>query len=341
MITEEEINKILLSSPMVLPNSPADAGMSASGVKELFYKYIRVLIKTINLHLEALENHTLSSVSEHNTGTEAHADIRMLISELRSSATQSYKLLSEALSSHNDETASHPYLRTWLKQLERDLQDVHNLASGKSKIYPVADIYEMLGMLTDELNVGDKFVLATEGVPDFILFEKNSTRTNVPTLSTLDIMLGLELEAGKFYICNGFLFVATECGIDTSLFAKKTDISTVNQALQEKETSFKKQIITTNEVTLNNKVEYNLGLCTSVVLSLPDEYDSGFETLLVFKSGAEATTIEAPEEIIFTQDDCSYGKLTPVPNRIYEISIKSICGTLVARVASVDYEVIE
>ncbi|MBQ3590167.1 MAG: hypothetical protein II980_06955, partial [Clostridia bacterium] len=55
MITDEEINQILLSSPMVLPNSPTEAGLKAGAVKELFYKYIRALAKVINIQLVALE----------------------------------------------------------------------------------------------------------------------------------------------------------------------------------------------------------------------------------------------------------------------------------------------
>jgi hypothetical protein len=340
MITEEEVKQILLSSPMVLPSNPSQSGLGAMAIKELFYKYIRVLVGVINTHLEILKSTTQNELDAHNEGSLAHADLRQIARELDAKIQESYTMLLQELDEHNSTEASHPALVGWLQRLERDVQDAHNLASGKSKIYPVNDVYEMLGMLTDDLNVGDKFVLATQGVPDFILFEKNSTRADAQALSSLEIMLGLTLEAGKFYICNGYLLVATECGIDTGLFARKEELEEVNAELLTKEPIFKKQNEYENEVLLCDKTEHNLGLKTSIKLTMPTKYNYDFETIVTFRSGAEPTVIEAPSDILFIQDDCTYGRLEPVSNRIYEISIKMVCGLLTARVGSVDYEVL-
>lgn len=340
MITDEEINQILLSSPMVLPNSPAEAGLKAGAVKELFYKYIRALAKVINIQLVALEQRAREDIIDHNEGATSHSDIRATACELESKIEESYNSIVALLNEHNDNFNSHSKLIGWVQKLERDIQDAYNLASGKSRIYPVNDVYEMLGMLGDYLNVGDKFVLATQGVPDFILFEKNSTRTDVPTLSSLDLMLGLTLEAGKFYICNGYLFVATECGIDTSLFARQEELNSVKNELLTKENAPTRVYQAQEQIELQPSTVHTLGLRTSLSLSVPSDIEDSFYSVVSFRSGTTPTTL-ASQGIIFVQDDAVNGELVPVSNRLYELYVRKVDSLVIATVFSTDYEVIE
>lgn len=340
MINEEEINQILLSSPMVLPNSPAEAGLKAGAVKELFYKYIRALVRAININLMALEEKAQGDLSEHNTSQTAHSDIRLVASELESKIEESYNGITTLLNEHNDDFSSHSKLIGWVQKLERDIQDAYNLASGKSKIYPVNDIFQMLGMLGDYLNVGDKFVLATEGVPDFILFEKNSKRTDIPTLSSLDLMLGLTLEAGKFYICNGYLFVATECGIDTSLFARQEELNSVKNELSTKQNAPVRVYQAQEQIELQPNTVHTLGLRTSLTLSVQGGASDGFYSVVSFRSGTTPTALTS-QGIIFVQDDSINGELVPVSNRLYELYVRKVDNLVIATVFSTDYEVIE
>lgn len=341
MITEEEINKILLSSPMVLPDNPTESGFKAKGIKELFYKYIRVLLGVIDTHLEGLDASTLRQILAHNDEKESHADIRELVRDLVQKDEEICDQLIATITAHNEDEHAHPFYRGWAEMIQRKVDETYNLASGKSKIYPVSDVWEMLDSLSDKLNVGDKFVLATENVPDFILFEKNSTSKGAIPLSQMDLMLGLELEPGKSYLCsNGFLFVATESGIDTSMFAKQAELEGVKTELLDKEKRFACVKGTTQTQELKASTIYSFGLASSISLVAPSNADDDFYSVVRFRSGAEPTAV-ASQGIIFTQDDTVNGVLIPVKNRLYELHVRKIEGIMVATVSGVDFEVIE
>ena len=53
-ITEEEKNKILQKSAMVLPDSPSLAGMKPAQIKRFFFDYIGDFIDIINEKLSAV-----------------------------------------------------------------------------------------------------------------------------------------------------------------------------------------------------------------------------------------------------------------------------------------------
>ena len=78
-----------------------------------------------------------------------------------------------------------------------------------------------------------------------------------------------------------------------------------------------------------------------MALALPEEIPNEFEVIVNFRSGTVATSFDAPNSIVFTQDDCYAGRLTPITNRIYEINIKNVGGVLVGKVGCADYEVVE
>lgn len=54
-ITEEEKNKILQKSAMVLPDSPSASGMKPAQIKKFFYDYIGDFIDTINSKLAEVD----------------------------------------------------------------------------------------------------------------------------------------------------------------------------------------------------------------------------------------------------------------------------------------------
>lgn len=338
-ITEEEINRVLLSSPMVLPTNPAGAGLKAESIKPLFYKFIRVFAQILNEHIDGIEEKGESELSSHNGSEIAHSDIRKTLLELEIKDTELGDLISLLLNEHKDDVLAHPLLAGALASVQTRVDEVYNLASGKSKIYPVSDENEMLSMLGEGINVGDKFVLAKQNVPDFILFKKNETSTDFDELTEQVIKNGVE--PGKSYVYNGYLLVASESGMDTSLFARQTQLQGALDELAKKEEKMLVVSEGAQSVELRHNTEFNLGLRTSLTLTPPSEFLDDFEAVLTFRSGQGATTFSAPSEIIFTQDDCYGGVFTPISNRIYEISIKCVCGVLVAKVGACDYEVIE
>jgi excinuclease UvrABC helicase subunit UvrB len=116
-------------------------------------------------------------------------------------------------------------------------------------------------------------------------------------------------------------------------------ISKINEELDTKEESLSKVESTEEMVLIESHSEYDLGLRTSVGLTLGEgDFD---ESIVNFRSGETATSFDAPSSLYFTGDDCLDGRLYPNKNRIYEINIKSVMGIYVARVGACDYEVIE
>ena len=372
IFSDEEISKILLSSPMALPNSPAESGLKGSNIKLFFYDFIRRLMLLLNERYNLIENDTRVSISDHNASSLAHYDIRKMLEDLITRDTE----LGDAMDQHYTETSqlceeiiakigtdilahdndlnAHKQIQFSISEIKSIAQNALNYASGKSKIFPVKDVSQMLAQLSEELNIGDKFVLSDKNVPDFTLFEKNSVSEDAILISD-----GTEFIPGESYLYNGYLLVASESGIDTSLFAKQSDFSLLEQIVNEldieldntvrelerqislKESSINVVTETSEAVTLQNKTEHNLGLRTSIVLELPTEIPNDFECIVNFRSGTVATTFDSPNTIIFTQDDCYKGVLTPISNRIYEINIKNVNGILIAKVGCADYEVIE
>lgn len=364
--TDEEINKILLSSPMALPNSPNSYGLKGSNIKSFFYDFIRKLMLLLNQHFEMIEgesnltsNDIRKSITDLiNKDIELGDRISAHYSEINSANDNIKVQISADISAHNIDPDAHTHLVGDIQSAKAVAQRALDFAEGKSKIIPVKDVYEMIENLTPYLNVGDKFVLSDKNVPDFTLFEKESENKSATPFTQADLIFGtVEFLPGESYICNGYLLVASESGIDTSLFAKQTDITALEEALNQldgelekavnnllealgvKENSINYVSETAETIMLENNTEYDLGLRTSIILQLPEEVTRDFECIITFRSGQTPTAFSSPSEIVFTQDDCWQGVLTPVSNRIYEISIKNVGATLIGKVGSCDYEV--
>lgn len=377
LITEEEINKILLSSPMILPTNPSGAGLKGDYIKELFYKHIRLLAKAINEHLSMLDNKTKNDGSAHNLDTGAHPYLINEISGLKERDSQLGNQITEKIKEHNESAQAHADIREILstRLSEHDLsssshkdlrgmiatnaevaQLAYDTALGRARIIPVRDVFDMINNMSPNLSVGDRFILAEENVPDFTVFERNTSDKEAVEISQMSALMGLELLPGKKYVCNGFLLVASESGIDTSLFAKAEDLSALEDALNDKAENFLvaeilqeleskearliSRVESDEEITLCKDVKHRLGLRTNVTLTVPSQIDNSFYSVVTFRSGTVPTEVTVNGEIIFSQDDTLKGELIPASNRIYELYIRVVEGMLIANVCSTDYEVI-
>ena len=372
--TDEEINKILLSSPMVLPSNPTELGLKGNNVKLFFYDFIRRLMLLINEHFVLIERDKEQSIDEHNGEGTSHSDLRGLIENLDVRATELGDAISEhyndvsgklenerqkvqaALSDHNNDKNAHVQIRWDISEARSIAQNALDFAQGKSKIIPVKDVFEMTTKLNNNLNVGDKFVLSDKSVPDFTLFEKESNNESATSFTQVDILLGnVEFLPGESYLYNGFLLVASESGIDTSLFARQDAIIELNNLITDTEADLRsvmQEIIaelslkehslnsvteTSQTVTLQNKTEHSAGLRTVLSLQLGETVSDDFECIVNFRSGLNPTSFSCDERIILTQDDCYQGVLSPMPNRIYEINLKNVGGVIIGRVGACDY----
>ena len=374
-LSEEEINKILMSSPMVLPENPSQYGLKGNNIKSYFYDFIRKLMLLLNEHFVLVERDKAESILNHDTSEVAHSDIREIISDLQTRDTELGNMIanhySEINLAHDDIKAkiasdilkhsidkyAHNDLRFEFSDVRTMAQNALNFAQGKSKIYPVKDVFEMTNKLNDEMNVGDKFVLLDKNVPDFTLFEKNAADGGTE-FTQVDLLMGnIEFLPGESYIYSGYLLVASESGIDTSMLVKNEDfellelivsqldlelenaVKSLENKLSSKESAYQKTAESSESITLQNKTEHNLGLRASATLALPDNVPSDFECIVNFRSGTSAAQLNC-SGIIFTGDDCNGGKLYPVSNRLYEINIKRVGEYVVAKVGACDYAIL-
>ncbi|MBQ4585109.1 MAG: hypothetical protein IJA82_02745 [Clostridia bacterium] len=353
-ITDETLNKILLSSPSALPLSPKEAGMKGERTKAFFYAFIKLLVDAINESLDSVKKDydTIpTQINQHNKKEEGvHPFIINLISTLSGRVEDvefKDKELGNAMQGYVDthnarEEGVHPFLQAMIEAASDVASKAYNLALGRSKIYPLYGIDELITALSsEEYNLGDTFIFAGEGIPDLVLFEKGVDKQE----NDIDIEQGLsedkELEPGATYFAYGNRLVSQESGYDHSKLALKTELEALASEVALKEYAKVVKTETKETVTLANKTEFNLGLRTSVIVTLPEIVDNDFEAIVNFRSGTVATSFDAPTELVFCQDDCNDGHFYPYSNRIYEINIKSVGGVLVARVGGADYEVVE
>lgn len=352
-ITDETLNKILLSSPSALPLSPKEAGMKGERTKAFFYAFIKLLVDAINESLDSVKKDydTIpTQINQHNKREEGvHPFIINLISILSRRVEDvefKDKELGNAMQGYVDthnarEEGVHPFLQAMIEAASDVASKAYNLALGRSKIYPRYSFVDFVEEMksSEDFNEGDIFIFAEQGVPDLVLFEKG-----VGDVSG-DIMLeninGDVLAPGAIYFISGKRFVCQESGYDHSKLALKTELEALASEVALKEYAKVVKTETKETVTLANKTEFNLGLRTSVIVTLPEIVDNDFEAIVNFRSGTVATSFDAPTELVFCQDDCNDGHFYPYSNRIYEINIKSVGGVLVARVGGADYEVVE
>ncbi len=374
-ITEEEINQTILHSPYSLADSPTSVGLKAKQIKRYFYEFIRFFANKINIHLNDLGK-TLEGYDEVLEAVALIPDLEekdvllgnqidlSILAHNQSSESHPYlkEKIENEVARHNSSALSHGDIRSTLKSILNKLDVAYCLASGKSQVYSCEDILDVL----DEINKkgiykGDLFLVADPSMPDFTVFETDisSVPSGTIELDYSSVASGeMELEAGKSYYYNGVRMIASVGTLETNLLAKNEDLETLEGAflaykeiqeawqksieneLECKEASVEKVEASSQELELASHKEYNLGLITTLSLSLPKE-SAGLEAIVNFRTGATAPTFDSPSELVFSGDDAYEGRFYPITNRLYEINIKDVMGILIARVGATDYEVIE
>ena len=367
-ITSGEVNEVVLNSPYVLADSPANLGQRAKQIKKYFYNFIYTLAEKINLHLEEINNAITScealisdlekkdtelgnsipaQVSTHNQAQDAHLDIRAKISEL--------------VNGHNQSALSHKDLREKILSLEKITELNYALSSGKSRVYTFDDTLEMLEFINggNIISLGDILLIADPHSPDFTVFEIDSEKREGDIELSYEAISSGEIvpEAERSYFISSIRLISTNGNLETSRLAKKEELESLEDELYEyiertddtlachtsellgKENAIIKEENSEGSVEILTNHEYNLGLRGSISLTLSSS--SGIESILNFISGESPTTIDAPSELIFQGDDTLNGVFYPISHRIYEINIKDVLGVLIARVLATDYEVME
>lgn len=110
----------------------------------------------------------------------------------------------------------------------------YNLASGKAKVHPVANVTDMYNLLQNninEINEGDVFIIAEPLIPEFIVYLKDVDASEGDTTVSIDSMP--EFAAGeKYYIADlRVSLLALESGIDTSKFATNEGLEEIEKVL--------------------------------------------------------------------------------------------------------------
>ena len=384
-INEETIKKILLYSAYALPDRPGERGLKAENVKRYFYEFISKLVVAINSGFSSVTENVNSDLSNHYGSEEAHKFIKELIfnlqekdKELGNSIDNQVKThdksgeahsdirnkITTGISEHDGSDEAHDDIRQLIKSVGEMAESAKNLASGKSKIYPMYGYGEFIYDINTEpekYNVGDMFIFNDKQAPDFMLFEKDIEYIpGEDDLAITDDCLpdDFEFTPGARVVINNIRFVIQESGYDISKLATNEELSGLGNefskiviaidekmggledALEFKENAFEKKENTQSELEIVNHTEHSLGLVTSLNLSLPNDV-SGMESIVNFRTGAQAPSFDAPASLVFSGDDCSGGRFYPVTHRIYEINVKEVLGVLTARVGACDFEVIE
>ena len=337
----------------------ADIGLH--NTDEQAHTCILNLISDLQEEHSALGDAIVNQIETHNCDSMAHEDIRYLIDECSRADSEN---LRNVMNEHDSSEYSHEYLRGIIEEARGLANDAYNLASGKSAVHPYSSVDAFITAVLEgtSFNVGDVVIFKETNVPDLTVFmKKQESKPN----GDIELDADMELLEKQSYYLNGYTFVALESGIDTSKLISTDEMQVIfngfdsrikaiqayceqlnsligkNSAkIDTKEDAHKRVSTTASSITLETFTEYDLGVRTSLSLSLPAE-TTGFEAIVNFACRAQASSFDAPEEIYFQGDDTLEGHLYPVSNRVYEINIKEVLGTLVAKVGACDYEVIE
>lgn len=238
IITEEEINQILLHSPYALSTNPARDGLSGEQVKRYFYDFIPVLAEKLNSKMVDVEN----EMNEHKSSEDSHGDIRGAVDGAMEKATQAY-----------------------------------DLATGKSKVHIYPDYKFLFYDLNSEkakenLNIqkGDIILVAQKNAPDFIVYSidgsvpSNSEGTNISTIEVRDENVAtVEPSPSKAYYFNKsrIAIIGIESGIDTSVFATKDELEAVESIAKgaNQAVSFGSYKVMVEELNNASPNDYNIG----------------------------------------------------------------------------------
>lgn len=297
------------------------------------------LAKMDGLILEEIEKREKS----HNEGQGAHPYIQ--------------ERTAQGIREHNLSEESHRELRDLVNKIKELAEVAYTLSTGRQKITPISSAAELVAELKKSHTVGDLILVLDSQSPDFIIFDKGKSEYgDAQIITESEIVNGeVELISGKRYAYGTYLLAAVPGDLEKRYLAKKSDLdllsselnkkassselASIIDELEKKEDAFERVINPEGDILLESGGEYSLGLRSAIKLVLPEKTD-GLRAILTFRSGTEPTSIDFPEGIIFTQDDCYGGIFYPLANRIYEISIRALEGVIVARVGACDWTVI-
>lgn len=363
-ITGSEVNEVILRSPYSLADSPSAFGQKASQTKRYFYQFINTLAEKINLHFGEIDkavcereteiseaNERISELGEnaalalleHKQSKDAHADIRQ-------------KIIDEK-NSHNQSLTCHEDIRALISYLSDELSAISALAMGKNRAVSFGDEVELFEYALSSAAVGDVLLLEDPTLPDFTVIGVGvAQKSGDVAVDINDIATGTELLPDKKYFIGGVRLASSEGRLETSLLVKKEELReqreyllgilenvdsrlySLETEILSKETAMTKHTVTGESVFLENMNEYHLGTVSSLTVDVGE--GEFFEAILCFKTGSGEISVDAPSELLFVGDDTLEGCFYPVSKRLYEISVKRVSGVLLARVGSVDYEVI-
>ena len=315
-----------------------------------------------------LSAHNLSQLSHQALFRDCGDKITALVNEFEEHKADTLvhrDAIQRFLSIHNESPYCHVDIRSTLSELHTQLENALSLARGKSKVVPLVELIDLLEYLEqNQPELGDVFVLEEKTVPDFTYFgeldeyeteqeiENGAIKIDYDTLA-----LGkVELPLGTPVIIFNKKLVPHESGIDLSLLARRTQLENLENELSILSTSLEEglealaTVIDTKEdkisyespegeFELKSNTQYDLGVITQLAFMLPQER-VGLESVINFQTGSDGCSFNQPEGLIMTGDDCLNGVLMPVANRVYEISIRYVLGTLVGKVCCFDHEVI-
>ena len=334
IITGEELNSVLLASPMTMPDSPSNAGMSAGQIKKHFYKFIISLVNIINEKLSNAETAQKSGLSEHNASAASHADMRDTLSTLTALCNALGTQVGGIMGDHNTSDTSHADIRSLLAETAETAQNALVIAQGNSKAAVYATLDDMKNELLSgevSLNVGDTIYIEAKKVPDFWVAEKSDTpyETTVPD----ELSNGVHVKIGRYDL------VSFEDGIDASVLAKKAELDSLSSVVAKKENARETLTVALPGFFPEGDKEYNCGVKTTLTLDFSQDTPEKYSAIVNFISPQSPTEFYA-NGALFYGDDCCGGTFIPVKNRLYEINLKKACGSIVGVVGGVDYEIL-
>lgn len=328
--------------------------ISENAHNELFDNIIEQIVSVsneISLHNQDESAHSKivnaieDMINEHSVSSEAHSDIRSGVND--------------SINTHNTDITAHSDIREGIKSMEEKVNSTYNLASGKSKVMPLESSEKFFEYLEagNVPNIGDMFIFESKNEPDITYYGKVDSSDGLIVLDYDAYKNGfIDIKPGNVYYHEGHKFIASESGIDTTVFAKTQELSELSYMLgnglndlstrvsdleasslnHEKKKTYTTST-TTGIITLKTYGVTDLGEVSSLTLKLPSSVLKDYNSVLNFKSGASATVLDAPADIYFKGDSCIDGVFTPEANKLYEVYIKRPSSTVVAHVSAIDY----
>ncbi len=260
IFSEEEINKILLSSPMVLPNNPVSAGLKGNGLRSFFYSFIRELMLLISEKLLIVENDKDASISLHNESEETHNDMRALLNELIFKDTELGNTIKSNVLVHNLSSTAHPDIRSYIDErdqahandeyahssIRRSIYNAsetanaaYNLALGHSSVKVVSSNEAYYAIINSKTKViGDLFLVDDDSLLDFTYLGE-ATDTEIAEAKAENRYLirtafeerKASLQASTVYVLGTIKVKTSSRDIDTSILAQRGEVITLKEKL--------------------------------------------------------------------------------------------------------------